>query len=231
MRKQGAVMCSITKQALLMIVILVLTAVKAGLCVAENAGKKNADVRELMEGLVGEWVGTSEHFSDGKLTDRQYFRSVTKTISIDSYETRTTFYRLDKSSAAMKEVGSAKIISTVGSDGVVSTKTTGEGSFMVEGKAKKGEHELIETIQVDADGQILGKGSGKISISGLLLGGGEKGRISQSRSIWSLKDGVCSVQQEMKVEFKVFCFCKNVNMKIIHTSRKGTDLEELLKRQ
>lgn len=192
------------------------------------AQSQPADVGSFIHKLTGEWVGTYEQFTNGKKADTKYCHAIVKQSGPDSYQTVMEYYRLDKNTGAPVRIGQSVMTTDVSPDGTATNSITGKGTVFIDPKTQKPEeHDLSEALRASAAG-LEGIGSGKISVSGITLGMGKNGQVSDSHSTWSINNGTLRISQDLKVNFKVLVFNKSFDVKATFTAKRGSDLNELM---
>ena len=106
----------------------------------------------------------------------------------------------------------------------------GKGQVRIDPKTTKPEqHDLSEVLRASADGGLEGTGSGRISVSGMALGLGKNGQVSDSHSAWSMHNGALTISQELKVKFKVLIVSKSFDITAQFTGTRGSDVAGLMR--
>lgn len=189
-----------------------------------------ASAGEFFKSMVGEWIGTCEQSTNGVPADNKYFHVVVKQLAPDTFDSKFEYFLVDKKSGAVNRIGESAITTKVLPDGTVKNQITGSGTVLVENKPKSQNHDLQEVLAVSPTGELTGKGSGKVSVSGMPFGVGKNGKIQAADSIWSIQDGVLSIQQNLRVGFKALIFSKKFSMTAKYTARRGSDVAKLIGR-
>lgn len=182
-------------------------------------------VRSFLSGLVGEWIGTCEQCTKNDKPDKQYFHAVLKQLDDGSFECKFQLFR--QGDKGLSLCGETSIVTSFDSKGSAVSKIKGTTEVMVSDKPTDSRHELTETLTC-TEGGLQGKGSGRISVSGTPLGLGKNGQVKSSESVWSIKDGVLSIDQKMSVSFKAVIVTKKVDVQTHYTAKRGSDVKTLL---
>lgn len=184
----------------------------------------------FFESLPGDWIGTVSQCTDGKFGDTKYFHAATKQLSLDTYETVFTYYRLDAKSGAPVPAGVSGIATKIDTFGTATNSTTGKGDVLVDVDTRKSEtHELTEVLRTSPTGGLQGTGSGKISVTGMPLGLGKNGKVQGYSSTWSVIDDVLKISQRYNVSFRVLLFRKSYTITGDYTAKRGSDILGLMK--
>lgn len=191
---------------------------------------QSREIEGFFESLIGDWVGTLSQSTDGKPADTKYFHAATKQLSLDTYETVFTYYRLDKKSGAPVLAGVSGMATKIDSAGTATNSVTGKGDILIDVNTLKPEmHELTEVLSASPTGGLQGTGSGSISVSGMPLGLGKNGKVLGYSSTWSVSSGVLRISQRLKVRFSAFLFSKSFTVAADYTATRGTDILGLIK--
>lgn len=205
--------------------IIVLVIISASACWAQ-ANQQDSTIRSFLDELVGEWVGTCEQQMEDEKPDKQYFHVTLKRLEDGSFEGKFKFFRQEKD--GLIPSGETSVITNLDNSGSAISKITGSGKVMLSDKLTDQRHELTETLHYSKDSGLQSQGTGKISVSGTLLGIGKNGQVKESKSVWSVKDGVLNIDQQMKVSFKALFVTKNYGVQTHYTARRGNDVSALL---
>lgn len=189
------------------------------------------DAGGFIHNLIGEWIGAYEQFTDGEKLAPKYFHAVIKQSGPDTYQTIFEYYRLDGRTGAPIKVGESIMTTRVASDGTATNNIIGKGQVRIDPKTSKPEeHDLSEVLLVSPLGRLQGRGSGSISVSGMLLGMGRNGKVTDCRSAWTMSNGALKISQELKVTFRVLLFSKSFVITAEFTGNRGSDIAGLMKR-
>jgi hypothetical protein len=188
------------------------------------------NIRSFIGSLVGEWVGTYQETTDGVKDDSaKYFRTVVKQSSPDSYETVFEYYSHDAKIDAPLKVGSSTITTNIVSDRLAASNISGYGQALVDaGRLKPERHQLSEVLHILPSGDLQGTGRGTIAISGLPMGLGKNGKVTDYQCTWSLDNGVLKIKRQLKLKFKVLCLKKSCTIVSDFTARPGSDIAGLI---
>lgn len=218
-------MNSVRDLPLLLLLVLVLAIVFSSVSWAQSTAQSPC-MKSFLQGLCGEWIGKCEQVAEHEEPDVKYFHAVIKQHEDGSYQGAFEFFRQDGGS--LISCGETSVVTTFGSDGMAVSKIKGSGKVKVSDKYNDQRHELTETLSYTEDGSLQSKGTGKINISGMPLGLGKNGRVKESQSVWSIRDGMLSIDQKMSVSFKALVITKTVEVKTRYTARRGSDVKVLL---
>ena len=187
-------------------------------------------IESFYESLSGDWVGTVSESTDGKFSDTKYFHAAIKQLSLDTYQTVFTYYRLDANSGAPVLVGVSGMSTKIGTDGAATNSVTGKGDILVDVDSWKPEtHELTEILRTSPMGGLQGTGSGSIRVTGMPLGLGKNGKVQSYSSTWSVDNDVLRIGQRFKVRFRILLFQKSYTITADSTANRGSDILGLMK--
>lgn len=212
------------------VVIAVLTAIALALPTLAHSQTQDtaADPASFFKNIAGDWIGTCEQATDGEQADNKYFHAVVKQVNENTFESRFKYYRLDEATRSPLEIGDTTVVSTIGTDGSVKNKIIGNGTILVNEKPKSQEHEMEEVLSWEGNGNFSGKINGKISVNGMPLGLGKNGEIRNATSTWTYKDGILTIDQNLKAGFKVLMFSKNYTVTARMSATRGSDVVGLM---
>ena len=209
-------------------ILLAVAAITPNLGWAQSAGQ-SGDAGGFIRKLTGEWVGTYEQYTNGKKADTKYCHAIVKQSGPDAYVTVMEYYRLDAQTGAPVKIGQSTMTTEIAPDGTATNSITGKGTVFIDPKTQKPEeHDLTEALRVSGNGGLEGAGTGKISVSGMALGLGKNGDVRDSRSAWSMNNGVLKISQDLKVSFKVLLFSKSFDVRATFTAKRGSDISGLM---
>jgi len=188
------------------------------------------DVAGFFRETTGEWIGTVEQYTNGVKADTKYFHAVVRQTSPDTYEAVFDYYRIDKQTHAPVQVGVTNMTSKITPEGTAKNTITGKGDVFVDPNTlRHEEHTLSEILRMTPSGNLEGKGSGKISISGIALGAGKNGKVSNYTSTWALNNGIFTINEQLSVTFKALFFAKHYNIIYNFEGKRGSDIMGLMK--
>lgn len=213
---------SISKVTLLAILIFIL----ASTAFAQPAQSTRAV--DFYQKVVGDWVGTYEHTTDGEQAEDIYFKYSVKQADPNSFTGQFAYYRLNAAGDA-EPAGNATIQSTVQDDGTVKNVISGDGTILIENKLKQQSYNLVETLSSSTCG-LSGDIGGKVSVVGLPFGVGKNGRVTSGSSAWSLDGDVLTIKQSIKAGFKVLLFSKSYSLLANSKATRGTDVAAIMKK-
>jgi hypothetical protein len=189
------------------------------------------DIKSFFHEIIGDWIGTVEEYTDGVKADTKYFHAALKQTSSDTYEAVFDYYRLDKKTLAPVQIGATKMTNKITPNGTATNTITGKGEVFIDLKTlKPEEHTLSEVLHMSPSGNLEGEGSGKISVSGIILGAGKNGKVSAYTSTWVLKDGILNITEQLRVTFHILFFAKHSDIVDYFKGTRGSDIEGLMKR-
>ena len=215
--------------ALPLAMMLAVALITSGVGYAQTIAATN-DVRDFINPLIGEWIGVYEQFTDGKKAGTNYFHAIIKQSGPDTYQTVFEYYRLDEKTGAPVPVGESIMNTTVASDGTATNNIIGKGEVAIDSKTTKPEqHDLSEVLRVSPSVGLQGSGSGRISVSGMPLGLGKNGKVTDYHSDWTMQNGALMITQELKVKFRLLLFSKSFVITAKFTGNRGSDIAALVK--
>lgn len=195
--------------------------------IAEQTDKPpSGDMNSFLTGIIGEWVGTCRHSTNGEKAEDKYFHAVIRQVAPGGCETVFDYYRIENGEPL--KVGTCSITTTIGPDGLATSKIRGEGVVLIENKPKNQRHELTEVLRLTSPGKLEGVGTGVISVSGMPLGLGKGGKIKETRSLWTVSDGALTIQQSIKVAFRMLFVNKTFTVTADYKASRGSDVAALV---
>lgn len=187
------------------------------------------DIAGFFHEIIGDWIGTVEQYTNGTKVDTRYFHGVVKQTSPDTYETLFEYYRLDKKTHAPVQVGMTSMATRIAPEGTATNTITGKGDVFISPKASKPEeHQLSEVLRMSPSGSLEGKGSGKISVGGMVLGTGKNGKVTDYTSAWVLNNGALSITEQLRATFRVLFFAKHYDIVDDFKAKRGSDIMGLM---
>jgi len=183
---------------------------------------------DFFRGIVGEWIGTCEQSTDGEQAENKYFHAVVTQVDANTFESRFKYYRWDKETGSPLHVGDATIVTTVEPDGSATNRISGRGTILVHDKPQTQQHEMLEVVTSTSADSLQSRGSGKIQVSGMPFGLGKNGRIRDAECTWSLNNGVLTIQQTLKAEFRILFFKRVFTVRAQYTAMRGSDIVGLM---
>lgn len=188
------------------------------------------DIAGFFHEIIGEWIGTVEEYTDGIKADTKYFHTVVKQTSPDTYAAVFEYYRLDKKTHAPVQVGVTSMTTRITQEGIATNTITGKGDVFLDPKTSKPEeHRMSEVLRMSPSGRLEGKGSGKLSVGGTILGAGKNGEVSDYTSTWALNNGVLSISERLRVTFRILFFAKHYDIVHDFKAERGSDIMGLMK--
>ncbi len=169
--------------------------------------------------------------NNGERADDKYFHAAVKQAGPNAYQMVLDYYRLDRRTGATLPVGVSTIVTTLGQDGSITNRVTGNGEVMIDERTSKPEsHDLSETLRLVAASVFQGTGDGRIDVSGMPFGAGKGGDVRNYHSLWSRNGDTLCIKQQLDVKFKVFCFGKSMSITMDLTASPGNDLAALMRK-
>ena len=214
--------------ALNILIILCMVVFVSSVGFAQSSTAPQGDARSFFGSIVGEWIGTCEQSTDGQKAENKYFHAIVKQVDANTFSSQFEYYRYDESSSRSLRMGDSTVVTTIGKDGVAQNKITGKGIILVNDQPKNQELEFTETLTSVGADSFNGAGSGKICVDGMPFGLGKNGKIQSVKSEWSLKNGVLSLDQTIKVGFRALVFTKTFNVAARYTARHGSNVASLM---
>ncbi|MHB9037854.1 MAG: hypothetical protein ACYC64_14445 [Armatimonadota bacterium] len=210
------------------VAVLVLSLILSGLCLAQTAPAAKSDVTGFFRGITGEWVGTCVQSTNGEKAEDKYFHVIINEVAPGTFDSRFECFRYDDESGNPLKIGEATIMTKVALDGSAECKINGKGVVLVNDQPKNQEHEVLESLNSAASGGLQGKGIGKISVFGMPLGLGKNGKVEESRSTWTVNDGVLTINQKISVGFRALFITKKFDVEARYVAHRGSDLASLM---
>ena len=208
--------------------LAILTFILASTAFAQPAPSTRAV--DFYQKVVGDWVGTYEHTTDGEQAEDIYFKFSVKQSDPNSFTGKFAYFRLNEATGDPEPAGTATIKSTVEADGSVTNVISGEGTIMIENNLKQQTYNLVEKLCNSDCGDLSGDICGKVSVAGLPFGVGKNGRVFSGSSAWSLDGDVLTINQSIKAGFKVLFFSKSYTLLANSKATRGTDVAAIMKK-
>jgi hypothetical protein len=158
------------------------------LMVPAFAASDTAAAQSFLHRLQGDWVGTCEQSIDGKKVCDRYFHLSVKREGENVARCKMEYFEAGQDSNGLISVGSSTVTVTMDSDGSCRSKIIGKGTAFVCNKWRNENHNIVESITVNSENELTGKGKGKISVEGLPFDAGKSGDVTSSGSAWYVKD-------------------------------------------
>ena len=212
----------------IVLAILILTVVVAMPAFAQPVPSSGAV--DFYQKIVGDWVGTYEHTTDGEQAEDIYFKFSVRQADPNSFNGQFAYFRLNEATGDPQPAGTATIKSTVEADGSVTNVISGEGTIMIENNLKQQTYNLVEKLCNSDCGGLSGDIGGKVSVAGLPFGVGKNGRVTSGSSAWSLDGDVLTINQSIKAGFKVLFFSKSYTLLANSKATRGTDVAAIMKK-
>jgi len=188
------------------------------------------DIKSFFHEIIGEWIGTVDQSTGDIKADTKYFHADIKQTSSDTYKAVFEYYKLDPKSHLPVKVGMTDMTNKITSAGIATNIITGKGDVMIDANTSKPEeHNLSEVLQMSSSGSLIGEGSGTISVSGLTLGAGKNGKVSDYTSVWVLKNDMLTITEQLSVTFRILFFSKHYDIVDVFKAKRGSDIEGLMK--
>jgi hypothetical protein len=188
----------------------------------------NGGVGEFYRSIVGDWVGTCEQSTDGVKADNKYFHAVVKQLSPSEFVTHFEYFKVDRATGRSAQIGESQVRTVISPNGAAASVITGKGTVLVNNKPKPQEHELTETQTCTAACSLEGTGTGKVKVGNMPLGLGKNGKVRESKTAWSLTNGVLAIDQKLRVAFSALIFSKSFTLEAHYTARRGTDVASVM---
>lgn len=225
MNKQVSASC--ISYRIIFALILIVISLSPGYC-QPSAPPKN--IAAFFHEIIGEWIGTVDQYTGDVKADTKYFHAVIKQTSSDTYKAEFEYYRLDLITHTPLKVGTTSMTNKITAEGIATNTISGKGEVLIDvNTSKPEEHTLSEVLHMAPSGSLIGEGSGSINISGITLGAGKNGKVSDYTSTWKLKDGVLSISEQLTVSFKILFFSKHYDIKDEFKAKRGSDIAGLMK--
>jgi len=213
-----------------LIVLAALIALIPALACAEPAQPATSSgAVSFYQKVMGDWVGTYHHTTDGEEAEDICFRFCVKQEAPSSFTGEFSYFRQNEVTGEPIPAGTAVIKSTIQADGSIKNIISGKGTIRIDQKLKPQTYDLVETL-CKSDCGLSGDISGKVSVSDLPFGLGKNGKVNRGFSAWSLKDGVLTIEQDIKAGFKILLFSKSYSLVATTKATRGTDVAALMKK-
>lgn len=210
--------------------IVLVLAIATSVAVYPQAPAPPRDIAGFFHQIIGEWIGTVEQYTDGVKADTKYFHAVVKQTSPDAYEAVFEYYRFDKKTHTPVQVGVTSMTTKITEEKIATNTITGRGDVFLDSKTSKPEeHQMSEVLRMSPSCSLEGKGSGKISVGGTVLGVGKNGEVSDYTSTWTLGNGVLSISERLRVTFRVLFFTRHYDIVYDFKAERGSDIMGLMK--
>jgi hypothetical protein len=212
-----------------LLVSVALTLIFAASTFAHAQGQSSqCNTGDFFRKILGEWIGVCEQTTDGERADDKYFHVAINKTGENGFESRFEYYRLDPKTGAPVRAGESTVVTTVGPDGLACSKITGKGSVMVYKSLKTQQHSIWEVAKPVGPSGVHSEGKGTICVSGMPLGLGKNGKVTSTKSTWTLSDGGLLIQQTLKVGFRALFVGKSFDVTANYKAKRGTDVASLM---
>lgn len=198
------------------------------LFLAHATNAQSVKAKEFLESICGDWIGTWDHTTNGEKVDSRYFHVWFKRTGDNTYDSLFTYYKLDVASNTLVPYGETSIVSTVGPDGNITNRITGNGTVLVDNKSRPQKHELVEVLTHSDGTTWTGYGNGKIEVDDLPLGIGKNGKVHRATSVWSLNGNTLTITETLRTQFKVLFFSKDFVIEANAKAVRGKDVANLI---
>ena len=112
----------------------------------------------------------------------------------------------------------------VSSDCSATARISGDGDVLVDGKSRKQEHDLTESLAWLGDGRLQGRGSGTLKVFGMPLGLGKLGKVRDDQSAWAFSTDTLCIRQNLNIAFRTLCLGKSFKIAATYTAVRGADV-------
>lgn len=189
-----------------------------------NASTHSINTKDFSSRILGDWIGVCEQTVDGKKTPSKCFTLKISQTGSNTFNSKISYYKKDESGNKYISCGETVIATTVYQDGTAKSEITGNGLAYLDGSFKKETHTITEKFKAVDINQLEGIGSGSMCVNGVALNMGKNGKITKSKTTWSISDDTLTIDASMNIKFSFLCFGKNSKVKTIHKARRGTDI-------
>lgn len=204
--------------ALILILMFCLSAM------ADISSAQNINPKEFSSRIVGDWIGIcNESVSEKKSPPKCFTLKVSQT-GTDSFSSRISYFRKDEQSKKFVACGETTIVTTIAQDKSAKSVITGNGLAFLDKSFKKETHQIVESFKAISPNELEGTGSGTMSVSGIAMNMGKKGKITKTTTTWSVSEDILTIETNMKVKFSFLCFGKSNSIKTTHKAWRGTDM-------
>lgn len=222
-------LCSIFAHSLVWrITLFSVIALSIFLTASRLSHAQSCNTAEFFHKVVGDWIGVCQQTTDGEKADDKYFHVAVRKTGDNAFESHFEYYRLDPKSGAPQRAGESLVSTTIGPDGAACSKIKGSGTVMVFSSLKTQRHEVCETAKSDGANGVHSEGKGTVCVNGMPLGLGKNGKITSTKSTWTLSDGTLSIHQVLKIGFKALLVGKSFDMTADYKAKRGTDVAGLM---
>ena len=191
---------------------------------ANTAASQNINPKDFSSRIVGDWIGICEQTVSDKKTPSKCFTLKVLQSGSNSFNSKIAYFRKDESTNKYVSCGETVIATTIASDKSATSVITGDGLAFLDDTFKKETHQIVETFRATSSNQLEGTGSGTMSVKGITLNMGKKGKITKSKTTWSVAENILTIESNMQVKFSFLCFGKCNSIKTTHKAWRGTDI-------
>lgn len=180
--------------------------------------------------ILGDWVGESVARVQGQDTATTYFHlSVTRAEPGVFHET-FTFYRRDSRTGALQPSGTQTNRATLEASGRVRCEAEATGTILIDFKPKKQTWKTTGAGRCEGDDRFCADVSGRISVEGMPLGVGKRGRIRSARASWTLQGEILRGRTEVESRFRAFLVSKSYRVVTEMRAERGRDVPAFIAR-
>ncbi|MHB1457627.1 MAG: hypothetical protein ACYC0V_12000, partial [Armatimonadota bacterium] len=175
---------------------------------ANTVASQNINPKDFSSRIVGDWIGICEQVVGEKKSPVQCFTLKVSQTDQNSFNSKISYYKKDESNNKFVSCGETVIDTTIAPDKSATSVIKGNGLALLGNSFKKETHQIVETFKAIGPNQLEGTGTGTMSVSGIALNMGKKGKVSKSKTTWSISDDLLKIENSMKVKFSFLCFGK-----------------------
>jgi hypothetical protein len=181
-------------------------------------------VARFYERILGEWVGTSVTRLPGQEPATTYFRLVISRPDAGTFRQEFTFFRRNRKTGVLERSGTQTTRAILAPDGGVRCVAEASGTILIDFKPKKQTWQTSGTGRCDGDACFLADVTGRVSVDGMPLGLGRRGKIRKARATLELQGTTLVGRSEVETRFRVLLFSKKYRVVTETRAERGRDV-------
>lgn len=191
---------------------------------ADAIAAQNINPKEFSSRILGDWIGVCDQVVGEKKAPAKCFTLKVSQTGQNTYNSKIVYYQKDTGSNQLVTAGETNIVTTVYQDESAKSVITGKGLAFLDDCFKKETHSITETFKATGPNQLEGTGSGTMSVSGTTMNMGKSGKITKSKTKWSISGDILTIEANINVKFSFLCFGQINMVKTTHKAWRGTDI-------
>lgn len=181
--------------------------------------------------MLGDWVGVSVSRVQGQEPSTSYFHLTVSRSDPRTFREQYTYYRRDPKTGALAPSGTQTNLAVLEANEQIRCTASADGTILVDYKPKKQSWQTTGVGRCDGPDRFQADVSGKISVDGMPLGLGKRGRIRSARATWSISGAALLGRTEVESRFRAFVISKSYRVVSEMRAERGRDIHAFAGRQ